>query len=186
MTARRGLERLTCLASAALMLVVWTMTSPTAAHAQSTTGSFGIIAGATFPSGDLTDELETGFNLGVTLGFRSPVFPMAMRIDAVWHQLSLAPHPGHESERLRIVTGSANLLYTFPLPFSPYAIGGLGAYNVRDPHRDGDENEFGWNLGAGMRVPVLPIETIVELRFHRISAEGGDMTLVPISIGIMF
>lgn len=169
------------LAAAASLLL-----APAPAHGQSTIGSFGVIAGATFPSGDFTDELETGFNLGVTLRFTSPVLPVAMRIDATWHQLSLAPHPGHGSERLRIVSGNANFLYAFALPFAPYAIGGVGAYNVRHPHLDGDENEFGWNLGAGMRVPVLPVETFVELRFHRISAEAGDMTLVPITVGIMF
>lgn len=185
MTERHELERLGCLAGAILTMVLWPI-RPAPLHAQSASGSFGIIAGATFPSGDLADELETGFNLGVTLGVQSPVRPIAMRVDAAWHQLSLTPHVGHGSERLRIVTGSVNLLYTFPLPFSPYAIGGVGAYNLRDPHRDGDENELGWNLGAGMRVPVLPIETIIELRFHRISAESGDMTLVPISVGVMF
>lgn len=171
------------LVTAALSLLLLV---PGTARSQSTTGSFGVIAGATFPSGDLDDDLETGFNLGVALGFTSPILPVAMRIDATWHQLSLAPHPGHGSERLRIVSGNANVIYTFPLPFAPYAIGGIGAYNVRHPHLDGDENQFGWNLGAGMRVPVLPVETLVELRFHRISAETGDMTLVPITVGIMF
>ena len=171
--------------SAVLASLLLALTAP-AAWGQSGTGSFGVLVGATFPGGELNDEVETGFNLGVTLGYDSPVLPVALRIDAAWHQLSLVPHAGHGSERLRIVTGNANLLYTFQLPFAPYAIGGVGAYNLRHPHLDGDENEFGWNLGAGMRVPVLPLETVVELRFHRIMAESGDMTIVPITVGLIF
>lgn len=182
----RTTSRSSALARPVILATLLLTLVPLSARGQSGTGSFGVLAGATFPSGDLNDELETGFNLGVTLGFTSPILPVALRIDAAWHQLSLVPHLGHGSERLRILTGSANLVYTFQLPFRPYAIGGAGAYNLRHPHSAGDENEFGWNLGAGMRVPVLPFETVVELRFHRILAETGDMTLVPISVGVMF
>ena len=173
-------------AIAALVTTLGLSITGASSDAQSVRGQFGVLAGATFPNDELNDELETGFNLGVTLGLRSPVYPVALRIDAAWHQLSLATSIGGESERLRIVTGSANLLYDLPLPFRPYAIGGIGAYNLRDSRFEGDANEFGWNLGAGIRPPLLSLETFVELRFHRISGEGDAMTIVPISVGVMF
>lgn len=145
-----------------------------------------MIAGATFPTGDAGDELETGFNLGVTLGMTSPAYPLALRIDAAWHQLALSPHEGHESENLRIVTASANLLYNSALPFRPFVIGGIGAYNLRDPHAGGDENELGWNLGAGIRLALAQFETFAELRYHSIRSEGGNVAIMPFSFGIMF
>ena len=159
---------------------------PALAHSQAASGQFGILAGATFPTGVVADELETGFNLGVTLAMISPAYPLALRFDASWHQLRFAPHEGHDSENLRVVAGKANLLYNATLPFRPFVIGGVGAYNLRDPHAGGDENEFGWNLGAGIRLALAQFETFAELRYHNIRREGGNLALMPFSFGIMF
>lgn len=176
-------RRLAATLTASLLLI----SMPTAAaHSQGASGQFGVLAGATFPTGEVADGLDTGFNLGVTLGMTSPVYPLALRIDASWHQLGFAPHEGHESENLRIVTGSANLLYNSAFPFRPFVIGGIGAYNLRDPHAAGDENEFGWNLGAGIRLALAQFETFAELRYHSIRREGGNLALMPFSFGIMF
>ena len=172
--------------SLALLLVCLIAPSTSAAQGRGPTGSFGVLVGATLPSGDLNDELETGFNLGVTLSLESPAFPLALRTDATWHRMALSAFAEDESEHLRIVAGTANLQYTLALPFRPYLIGGAGVYNIRDPRLDGDENELGWNLGLGMRIPVAPVEVLAELRFHRLSREGESMTLVPITLGALF
>jgi opacity protein-like surface antigen len=150
---------------------------------------FGLRAGASLPTGDVQDALETGFHLGVSVGFAPPAFPVGLRFDATLHQLQLSPHgggAGHESENLRVISGTANSLYRLPLPFTPYVVGGLGMYNVRDPHVTGDENAFGWNLGAGIQFQLAEFNTFIELGYHQFDSGGGDVTLLPITVGVMF
>lgn len=158
------------------------------AGAQGLAPAFGVRVGASFPTGDVQDELQTGYHVGVSLGFAPILLPLGVRLDATLHQLALAPHggPGHESEELRIIAGEANVLYRLALPFAPYVIGGLGIFNSRDPHTAGDENEFGWNLGAGIRFGLADFSTFAELRYHRFETAGGGVSILPVTVGITF
>lgn len=41
--------------------------------------TFGVRAGATFPTGDVQDELETGYHVGVSVGFAPILLPISLR-----------------------------------------------------------------------------------------------------------
>jgi hypothetical protein len=48
------------------------------------------------------------------------------------------------------------------------------------------QNHFGWNAGAGIKLPLSGFQAFIEARYNRISASGGSMEFVPVTFGIMF
>jgi opacity protein-like surface antigen len=81
-------------------------------------------------------------------------------------------------------------VYGLPIPgFSPYLIGGAGLYmpTVTAPGvASVTENHFGWNAGAGVKLPLSGFKAFAEARYNRISANGSSMVFVPVTVGIMF
>lgn len=163
--------------------------SLTASSAEAQRAStFGVSAGASLPTGDFKNQAQTGFNLGANLGFVSPMFPVGFRVDGTWHQFELEPHgtPVHEGENLRVLSLTGNALLSIPITgLSPYLIGGLGVFNTNHPDFE-TENDFGYNIGAGLRFALTGFNTYAEARWTRINTDNGNRTVVPIVFGIMF
>jgi hypothetical protein len=170
---------------------------------------FGIMGGATVPLSDLSDEEKTGWNAGALVSIGVPLVPVSFRIDAQWQQLSgkdfstLGGAGGSSSfPNLRIIDGTANVVYTFgaALPTKFYLIGGAGIYNERfkDPNSDAhaDGTKFGLNAGVGFKFQLTGFATFIEARYHNVingtSVGDGDnsnaksLQFVPISVGITF
>ena len=148
--------------------------------------SFGIAAGASMPTGDFGDDVKTGFNFGATLGFQPAMLPVGVRIDALYN--SFESDIGDES--FSVLSATANAVVSIPMAsmpmVSPYLIGGLGLYSA-DPGGDFDrENEFGWNIGGGLRFNLAGFGTFLEARYNRFSVEDDDFSYIPITFGIMF
>lgn len=171
-------------AGAALALTL--ASSPAEAQRAS---NFGVSAGATLTSGDFNSEAKTGFNLGASLGFVSPMFPVGFRLDGTWHQFELEPHGTpvvHEGENYRMLSLTGNALLALPVTgLSPYLLGGVGVFNTN--HADFEaENNFGYNLGGGVRFALTGFNTYAEARWTRVNTNIGNVTVVPIVFGIMF
>ena len=73
---------------------------------------------------------------------------------------------------------------------SPYVIGGAGLYRTNVDIQglgSGGENHFGFNIGGGIKVPFSSsFETFVEARYNRVTLDQGNISFVPITVGIMF
>jgi opacity protein-like surface antigen len=72
---------------------------------------------------------------------------------------------------------------------SPYLIGGAGLYaSTVQPTGAANvtSNNFGWNAGAGVKLPMSVFNAFVEARYNRIKATGGSLSFVPVTVGIMF
>jgi len=69
-----------------------------------------------------------------------------------------------------------------------YLIGGVGVYRskpTKGPSTSWND-DFGFNLGAGLSFGDSPIEPFLEVRVHRMSTEGGPTKFMPITFGIRF
>jgi hypothetical protein len=146
---------------------------------------FGIMAGATLPTGDLGDAFDTGFNVGATLGFAPALMPVGMRIDGVYHSMGAV---ATGADDLSLISATLNAVLRIPtgamVGVGPYAIGGLGLYSA---DAGGDrENEFGWNIGAGLRFDLAGFSTFGEVRYNSFSMGDETFSFVPITFGIMF
>ncbi len=157
----------------------------------------GASGGIAFPLSDLGNAVNTGYNIGVHVGFKSQFSPIAVRAEAAYNQF------GFKNGVVRTTNGSlnipaftGNLIFALPLPipFSPYAIGGAGLYrpstSFNGTGSNNAENDFGFNIGGGIKIPLSSsFETFVEARYHRVNlggANGGTVSFVPVTVGVTF
>lgn len=168
----------------------------TAAHAQTTgTGaptrpvSFGVAGGLSIPTGDFGDVLKSGFLAGALLEFTRPASPVAFRIEADYQRFSIKDDfdIGSPSDT-RVISGVANVLYKFAGETArPYVLGGVGLFNVGATVEGADsENKFGFNVGAGLEIPLSGITAFGDVRYQSIQTEGSALNLIPIRVGIRF
>ena len=161
---------------------------PFESHAQilarGTAVHFGVAAGAALPVSDLSDIVNTGFNGTVTVGFTPALIPLGVRIDGGYNQFSVKSALGGGNIHITGVTG--NLVYKMPgATVSPYAIGGAGWYNSGGSG-GGSSNDFGWNIGGGISMPLSGFDTFLEARYNQVQTSGASTKFVPITFGVMF
>jgi hypothetical protein len=144
---------------------------------------FGVAAGAAIPVSDLSDVAKTGFNGTVALGFTPALIPLGVRIDGAYNQFGSKLATGN----LHITSVTGNLVYKMPgATISPYAIGGAGWYNSGASGGGSSTNDFGWNIGAGISMPLSGFDTFVEARYNQVQTSGTSTKFVPIVFGVMF
>jgi opacity protein-like surface antigen len=146
----------------------------------------GVAAGAALPTSDLSDGANTGFNVTGMVGFTPSLIPLGVRIDGAYNRFGLkSPLDGNIS--FTSVTG--NLVYKFPSEsVSPYAIGGAGwCHTTADVgFGSGSDNNFCWNLGGGISMPLSGFNTFIEARYTQVQGDGGSLKFIPITFGVMF
>jgi opacity protein-like surface antigen len=145
--------------------------------------------GPSFPVGDLSDVVDTGFNVNVGAGLGFPLIPVGVRLEGSLNQF---PESGHDGN-FRVISGSANAVLDIPmLAATPYLIGGLGVYNSRftddddHDHDEGSTTNVGANIGAGVRLGLPFLSVFAEARLHNIFSDDGSARFVPVSLGIRF
>jgi outer membrane protein with beta-barrel domain len=147
---------------------------------------FGIAAGAAIPLSDFKDSHNTGFNGTVTAALSPAMIPLGIRIDGAYNQFGIK---GLSGENARIFSVTGNFVYKIPaVTVSPYAIGGAGWYNEgTSVSGDQSTNNFGWNLGGGIMLPLSGFQTFIEARYNQIQVSDlPSIKFVPITFGIMF
>ena len=171
--------------------------SSTVVHAQNPM-TFGIAAGATFPTGDLGEGANTGFHGLVTLGVTPALFPFGVRIDGMYHSLDVEDFildgDTFTGNSVQILGLTANGVFSMPgmMVTSPYLIGGVGYYNTKAKSDDFDfdgESNFGLNIGIGAKFNLGGFGTFAEVRYHNIfdgEDDIGNTSFIPLTFGIMF
>lgn len=168
--------------------------------------SFGISGGVAVPSGDLSNGtgngftgVNTGYNATASLAIALPALPFGLRGDASYNSFGsknfASPqyigNPGYNSDA-RVASFTANIVYQISLPapiVRPYLIGGIGAYHTHfsgAPSGQQSSTNTGFNIGAGVALPLILANTFVEARYHRVNASQGTIAYIPITVGIMF
>jgi opacity protein-like surface antigen len=148
----------------------------------------GASGGVGLPTGDFGNGTNTGYNIALAVGYRPQYTPIAVRAEAAYNQFGREAGSGS----INIPAFTGNLEYALPLDmsFAPYAIGGVGLYR---PSVDlggtstGAENRFGWNIGGGVKIPFSrSFKTFIEARYNSVNVDGGTLSFVPITVGVMF
>jgi len=177
----------------ALSVLALASVSAVAAHAQGTMAAaapaaavkpitFGVKAGGSIPLSDFSDAAKTGYLLGAQIGLATPALPVTFRVDADFSQYDSKVGTG----KGQIWGFTGNALYDLPLsasPIKPYAIAGAGLYTSKasgSPH----SNDFGFNVGGGVKIPLSGFNTFIEARYTRINTTGTATQFVPIYVGV--
>lgn len=144
---------------------------------------FGLGLGASLPMGDYGDLDKMGLNiLGI---FQTPLAnsPLYLRVDGLYSSTS---HDGIDGTTA-ILGGTASAVYHFSAPAAqarPYALAGLGIYNV-DPG-PGSETKVGFGVGGGVTFDLAGFNAFAEARYVSIQTSNFSHTMVPLTIGLMF
>lgn len=144
---------------------------------------FGLGVGATMPMGAYGDGDKMGFHI---LGmFQTPLgaSPLYLRVDGLYSSTSHDVGSGSTS----ILGGTASALYYFSAPAAttrPYALGGLGFFNV-DPGA-GSTTKIGFGFGGGLLFNLAGFNAFAEARYISVQTSGSSLTFVPITIGMVF
>jgi opacity protein-like surface antigen len=152
----------------------------------------GASGGIAFPTSDLGNVTNTGYNVSVMVGYKPQLTPISVRAEAAYNQFGSNVFNGN----VNIPAFTGNLVFGLPMGMlSPYAIGGAGLYRTNVNVTNGGsagENHFGFNIGGGIKIPLsTSFETFVEARYNRVSINnngGGSSSLsfIPITVGVMF
>jgi hypothetical protein len=118
--------------------------------------------------------------------------PVGLRFDGAFDRMpidqDLLDFFGADDGNLSLWSITANAVVSPTL--SPlYFIGGIGFYSSKvsvDGADSDSETDFGFNLGAGLSLPLTGFSTFIEGRWHSVSTEGGNTQYVPIVFGIRF
>jgi opacity protein-like surface antigen len=148
----------------------------------------GASGGIGFPTSDLGNTTNTGYNVALVLGYKPQLLPVSVRAEAAYNQFGLQTGGGN----INIPSFTGNLAYDLPfgMSFTPYAVGGVGLYR---PSADvgggntGTENDFGWNIGGGVKIPLSSsFQTFIEARYNSVNTKGSTLSFVPVTVGILF
>lgn len=170
------------------ILVAAGIVAAPAARAQSLSNPFqvGGAAGIAFPTGDLGIVANTGYNITVALGYNPAASPVGLRFEGAYNEFGSQLGGGSRN----IAAFTANVVFALPAAgFTPYVIGGAGLYRPNESIALGNtaENDFGFNIGGGVKLPLSSsFETFVEARYNRVSAIGGSQSFIPVTVGIMW
>ena len=153
----------------------------------------GVALGAAIPLSDLGKIFNTGYNVTGTIGINPAGLPVGFRIDAAYNQFG-AQGLGNANAKIAGVSGNV-VLSMASAGMTPYLIGGVGYYRVSSSTTScndlfcasgGASNHFGFNAGAGLRIPLMGFAAFIEARYNRISENGGSTGFVPVTVGVMF
>ena len=150
--------------------------------------SLGIAGGGALPMSDFSDASKTGYNGTLALAIKLPMIPLGLRLDGAFNHFGSKVGDG----TLNVISGTANLTYNLPsIGVSPYVIGGAGMYSsvatASGLPSSARSNDFGWNAGAGINLPLTVFKAFVEARYNSVSVgNGAKMEFVPLTFGIMF
>lgn len=154
----------------------------------------GVGAGPAFPIGDFADDANTGWTIHGYLGWQPAYQAFGLRGEVSYARYGMDALIG--SANLTNFGGAANVLLTISNDgnFRPYAIGGVGIYNVRQKFdaevielETDNQTRVGLNGGLGARFGLGGLTGTIEARFLSVFLEGDrNLNTVPITVGIEF
>jgi opacity protein-like surface antigen len=172
------------------LVVAGIATAAPSARAQSLSNPFqiGAAAGIAFPTGDLGTGTNTGYNVTLAVGYNPAGSPVGLRLEAAYNEFGIQ---GGGGGTINIPAFTANAVFALPAAgFTPYVIGGAGVYHTSASNTFGttaSENDFGFNIGGGVKLPLsTSFETFVEARYNRVTVNGGTISFIPVTVGVMF
>jgi opacity protein-like surface antigen len=155
--------------------------------------SLGISGGASIPTGDLSDGVNTGYNLGGHVALGVAALPISFRGDVNYDSFGAK---GSDNGDAHVWSYTVNAVYDIPTMtgVSPYLIGGVGGFKPGYSNSVGGttysastDTNFGFDLGAGLTIPLSGFNAFVEARYNHFNTDGdGSASFVPITFGVMF
>jgi hypothetical protein len=151
---------------------------------------FGLAGGMSLPQADAGNSFESGFHGQVMLGFGMIALPVKLRADLSYHNFAAKDDVVllENDDELRVISGAINAIATMGgIGVKPYLTGGMGLYNSEISNLE-SQTDFGINGGIGLEFSLTGLSAFLEVRYVNVFVgdDGSDISLVPITFGLMF
>jgi opacity protein-like surface antigen len=183
----------TMLRSAVALAFVATLAAPAAAQ---TPVTFGVGGGLAVPMSNFKDAFKLGWDGTAMVSFAPPNVPVGFRVDGTYMQNvpKAAARINGGFDKAQTIFGTADVVFAFNADpgtmVHPYLLGGVGAYNQKYKLANGtsfSKTKLGVNAGAGLNFASSSgVGFFAEARFHNIFVSGGNVSFIPINVGIHF
>lgn len=156
---------------------------------------FTVFGGAALPVGDTKTDLKTGYSVGGAVDLRAPLSSLGVRGELVYSSLDAKDTGGLGSASMNDFGGNANVVFWLPNPGSPltaYLTGGPSYSHLTAKATAGNvtqsvsDNQWGFNVGAGIDFALSGLSTRLDVRYRRLSSDGGPTQYIPITFGVTF
>lgn len=160
--------------------------------------SFGVSGGASIPTGDMGDGLNTGFGITGLADLKTSL-PVNFRAELSFNRFGAKDLPAGVDGNSRILAGVVSAVVSIPTASSiqPYFLGGTGVYSLKSTLSDGDvdvsasKTAMGLNGGMGLNFHLGALRTFAEVRYNYIFSKDEDTgytnsAMIPLSFGIRF
>ena len=194
------------LAVAALALATAALSSTAQAQMAAPARPFtvGVSAGASIPTGDLSDKstggAQTGFNVNGIIGYEPSTMPFGLRGEVMYNRFAVDKNlTGGVSANYSVLGGNVDALFSLGTGAGvrPYLIGGIGYSQLKaSANQSGasasvSKSGIGFNGGIGFKFPLGELSTFAEARYHYVNTKDDNLgspnaSFVPISFGILF
>lgn len=193
------MRNISSVASRTLAAAVLVACTATGAAAQERTVNVGIGGGMAVPTGDFAEglDLAPGFTGIAYVGWQPRFQPLGLRFEAdvARNNVEITRLSEVIEENITQIGGAANVVLTISNDgnFRPYAIGGVGAYNVRYGNRFRDiedqpnETRLGLNGGVGAKFRLGALNAFLETRYKSVFLQNDrKLNTIPIIFGFEF
>jgi opacity protein-like surface antigen len=161
--------------------------------------TFGASAGASIPTGKMGDGSSTGFNVAGLAEYRAPSLPVTLRGELAYNRFGIKDLPADVNGHNSILGASVSAVAPFATSPSlrPYAIGGVGVYQVKTSMSSGgvdfsaSKTAPGLNGGLGFQFHLAGMSTFAEARYQYIFSKDENKSFenasqIPVTIGFRF
>jgi hypothetical protein len=160
--------------------------------------SITAFAGGSVPVGTASDDLNTGYTLGVAGDLRSDLkSPLGFRAEASYSNWGAKGVSGTGVSAKGTDLG-LNLNAVLWVPTvganapAPYVTAGGSFARLEASAQSGGmtfsetANHFGFNVGGGIDIPIGEIAARIDVRYKQISTDSDSFKSIPITFGIRF
>lgn len=166
---------------AACLLAATALLCARPASAQMGALSIGAAIGSVSPQGDVKGSFKTGTHLEALGELSLPLVPIGFRGEVAYDQMG---NKTAGAGSFKVASGVVDATFSMPFPIiHPYAIGGVGYY-IHNSAFGAREGKVGWNAGAGVELKLAVVSAFAEARYHAINYSGGNVRMVPLTIGL--
>jgi hypothetical protein len=141
-----------------------------------------VALGAAVPTGDFGNFAKMGYNVSGGLALSAPLVPIGVRVEGMYNAFDGKGIAAGTTTK--ISAGTVNATFGGAMLPMVYAIGGVGIYHF-DP-AGSENNKFGFNIGAGLKIPLTGFGAHVEARYHHVTVNGGSFSFIPVTFGVTF
>lgn len=141
---------------------------------------YGVTAGIAIPFGRLSDDHAAGYALGGTIEYAVSGQPYSLRGELLYQRFALKE--SHVGSNVNMTSLGTTIVYRLQAATAQtFVAGGIAIYNATQ-----EGTRPGFNVGAGVEIPLTGFSAVAETRLHWMLADGRPVLTLPLTVGVRF